>query len=139
MLIDTIYPIGYVYMTTNSAFDPNTYEYFENSVWSAVNDSAANISVTSVQNEYVGENNVTLTIDQMLAHNHSGTGVFTKPGNSTGKYNDTTITSVWNKIDTVAGTANYGLGTTTFYSSGDNAAHNNMQPYYQVYKWIRTE
>lgn len=138
-IIDSIYPVGYVYMTTDSAFDPNTYSPFDNTVWSSVNDSAANISVTASPGSYVGENFVTLTTAQMQSHNHTGNGVFTKPGNSVGTYGNTTINSIWNRINTVAGTSDYGYGKTTFYSSGGNQPHNNMQPYYQIYKWIRTE
>lgn len=126
-------------MTTNSAFDPNSYSPFNGTVWSSVNDSAANISVTSAPGTYVGENTVILTVNQMQSHNHSGYCVSTKPGNSTGNYGNTTITRIWNRLDTQAGKANYGYGNTTCFASGDNQAHNNMQPYYQIYKWIRTE
>lgn len=137
--LNNIYPVGYIYLTTNSAFDPNTAFLFSAGTWSSVNDSAANISTTGTPGNYVGQNTVTLTLSQMQSHNHTGELVATKPGNSTGNYSNTTITSIWNKINTRAGTADYGLGTTTFYSSGGGGAHNNMQPYYQVYKWFRVE
>jgi microcystin-dependent protein len=137
-LIDSIYPVGYVYMTISANFNPNTYSAFGNTTWSAVNDSAANISTTGTAGGYVGSNTVTLTTSQMHSHNHGGSGMFAKPGNSTGAQGNTTIRKVYNHIDTTAGTANYGVGTTTFWTSGGGGAHNNMQPYYQVYKWIRT-
>jgi microcystin-dependent protein len=146
-LIDTIYPVGYIYETTNADFDPNNYPYFSSVYWSAINDCAANISTTSTAaaGTYIGSNDVILTTSQMQSHNHTGTLVAAKPGNSTGNYGNTTITQIWNNIHvTTAGSLGadsriYGPGTTTFWSSGSNGSHNNMQPYKMVYKWERIE
>lgn len=135
--IDNIYPVGYIYETTDSAFNPSASKAFSACEWSALNDAAANMANTTY-GSYVGANAVTLTTTQMQGHNHTGTIASTKPGNSTGTYLNTKITRIWNRLDTVAGTTSYGQGTTTFSSLGGGSAHNNMQPYYVVYKWLRT-
>lgn len=138
MNIDTFYPVGSIYMSTDSAFDPNEYNPFTGSVWSALNDSAANISTTGSTSGYVGANSVTLTTAMMSQHNHTGSLVVAKVGSATGNYGDTTMTAKWNWIQ-VAATKVYGYGTTTLASTGGGGAHNNMQPYRQVYKWVRIE
>lgn len=138
MNIDTFYPVGSIYMCTDSAFNPNEYGPFSGSVWSALNDSAANISTTGTASGYVGANSVSLTTAMMQSHNHTGSLVVAKPGTATGTYGNTTMTSRWNWIR-VASTKVYGYGTTTLASTGGGEAHNNMQPYRQVYKWYRVE
>lgn len=143
--LDSIYPVGYIYETTDSNFDANSAPGFSSGTWTLMDDAAANVSTTASANlgNYVGANTVTLTTAQMTSHNHGGTIVAGKAGNSTGTQQDTNITNIWNSITvTTAGSQGqdsriYGPGTTTFVSKGGGQAHNNMQPYKIIYKWKR--
>ena len=77
-----------------------------------------------------GEASHALTVDEMPAHDHSGTISVGPVGDSTHATN----------LRYVAGTFNDPTrnASTSLPSQGGGAAHNNMPPYLAVYAWKRT-
>lgn len=130
-----LYPIGSIYMsiqdTNPSVFFGGTWERIAKGktlVGVDENDSDFNIS-----SKTGGEKTHTLTIDEIPKHNH-GNFYQVKDGTSSpnngGSYggrpmvkgnNASTNTEFWNTADT-----------------GGDQPHNNMQPYYTCYIFVRT-
>lgn len=120
-ILDFIYPVGSIYLTTN-LINPQvtfggTWEQIKDRFLLACGDTYPNGSTG-------GEANHTLTINEMPSHNHAvyrGTD-----GNSffglTGKEPN--------------GNLPYAIYTT---DAGGNLAHNNMPPYLAVYVWKRVQ
>ncbi|MDY5862361.1 phage baseplate protein [Agathobacter sp.] len=123
--IDTIYPLGSIYITTSSTH-PNV--LFPNTFWLPIYDrfllgGGNNYEVGSTG----GEATHALTTSEMPAHNHSiyypNSG---GPGDSNICYPaDSNIKNTW--YAEMCKTSN----------DGDGVAHNNMPPYLAVYVWKR--
>ena len=124
-LLDLFYPIGTIYESTNSNFNPNT---AWGGTWSKIEGrfllgSSQSYSIGSTG----GESEHTLTIDEMPKHRHSVTYI-TDDQSSTGS-------STFLVSETIqrAGSGTY----QTAYAGGDGS-HNNMPPYQVVNIWKRT-
>ena len=126
-----IYPIGSIYISTNSA-NPSTYL---GGTWEAfatgrtlVGIDANDTSFDTVE-EVGGEKTHTLTTTEMPSHNHTQPyrifvgGAKETNGLTTGSaFSDTGVGRVSSAIN----------------SAGGSQAHNNLQPYIVVYMWKRT-
>lgn len=118
-IFDAIYPVGTIYLAYNHT-DPGTlfggtWERIQNTfLWATT--SGGTIGLTG------GEQEVTLTVDQIPSHSHGSVYSQHAPG---------TKGQAWY---TTAGTSlAYGAVAT-----GGGQAHNNMPPYIQVSIWRRT-
>lgn len=158
-LIDLFYPVGTVYETTDSSFDPNA---VWGGTWSKIEGRMLlGSSSDHAINSTGGEENVTLTTSQVPSHTHSRgtmdiTGSFI-PAHSNGVcfletispfgafYTANTVNNcgVVSVTGTVTGTNDIQFkasrswtGSTS--SVGGDGAHNNMPPYYTVNIWRRT-
>ena len=147
-IISAIYPVGSVYI---SITDTNPSILFGTGTWEQVQDCfllAAGNKYTA--GETGGEETVTLTIDQIPSHNHSGTtSANGGHAHQIGTDKDTTYVvsgQCWSVHNTSSGAA-YMNGTTSWVSNhnhsvtinntGGNVSHNNMPPYLAVYMWKR--
>lgn len=136
-VLDTFYPVGSFYETSDSTFDPNV-------TWGGtwVLETAGLVHVSAGTGYTIGdtggEASHTLTTDEMPSHEghlYNNTGSVTGSGNASGKY----LSSMnsygssprgWRDI----GNEYFPMG----YSRGSGTAHNNMQPYIIVNRWHRT-
>lgn len=123
-ILDFIYPVGSIYLTTN-LINPQvtfggTWEQIKDRFLLACGDAYLNGSIG-------GETNHTLTINEMPSHNHATI--------ANGKYDDTNF-SVAGGYMLVAGFARHNSSCVTS-TVGGNLAHNNMPPYLAVYVWKR--
>ena len=125
-ILDMIYPIGSIYISTNSA-NPST--YLTGTSWEAfatgktlVGIDANDTSFDTVE-ETGGEKEHTLTVDEIPSHNHT--------------YSNSVVTGNF-KWWGAAGT-NYGdtHSSTNTGDTGGGQAHNNLQPYIVLYMWKR--
>lgn len=144
-VINSIYPIGSIYITTSSV---NPAKTFGVGSWSQITGRF----LLSASNTYLagnsgGEATHTLTVNEMPKHTHNGAI------EEAGAHTHTAITSgsSSNKPSSSSGTSSYisrlSSGTTneagkhthtvTLAETGADVAHNNMPPYYVVYMWQR--
>lgn len=129
-LIDTIYPVGSIYMSVNSISPATLF----GGTWEQiaqgrtligvgrgydVNGNAWESAVGTMGGEYFH----TLTVDEMPSHTHSNLIV------SAGK-------NPWGMVVQNSGNAGF-VGEYTS-SVGGSQPHNNMPPYLAVYMWKRT-
>jgi hypothetical protein len=128
-IINTIYPVGHILMTENSA-NPNT--YLGMGTWVAYGQGKVPVGVDSSQTEFNaigqtgGEKQHILTVAEMPNHTHG----YSYPSN----------TIVGREGGMVAEDTAKGTSYTTLQTSaiGGNTAHNNLQPYIVCYMWKRT-
>ena len=127
-LIDRIYPVGSIYISTSSTFNPQT---TWGGTWRKTADGRCLIGANSAYplGSTGGEEKHTLTIDEMPAHNHYSSRV---NWYNTLQTNGISVNIVAKSNLKVDGPDNY-----TDYAGGSKA-HNNMQPYLAVYIWERT-
>lgn len=118
-IIDLVYPVGSIYLAYNHT-NPGT--LFPGTTWARIygafpwfTDANGQIGLTG------GERTVTLTENQIPAHDHGGT--YTNAG--------TARTHAW----LASGGSAMGYDTV---SAGGGEAHNNMPPYIQIAAWRRT-
>lgn len=139
-LVDLIYPVGSIYLSTNSvspetflggewnpiqgrfllgvgANEENTTDYWGSTAYNQVNCPAG---------EMGGEAWHTLTVNEMPSHTHNITR-YTASGSSTGNALDTAV-NVKRTNDAAYGAL----------AAGGGQKHNNMPPYLAVYMWERT-
>ena len=122
-LIDKIYPVGSVYMSTNNV-SPAT---FIGGTWTQIKDTfLLSAGDTYTAGDTGGEATHTLTKDEMPSHTHSVTPYAGTNGSAS-------------NADVYT---NGGAGAPVYRgvsgSSGGDQAHNNMPPYLVVYMWERT-
>ena len=119
-----LYPIGSIYMsiqdTNPSVFFGGTWERIaKGKTLVGVDESDTDFNTSSKTG---GEKEHTLTVNEMPKHSHNGKPNLT---NQTGNYNGT-----------------YGFHVNGSYAetttSGGDQPHNNMQPYYTCYIFVRT-
>lgn len=119
-LLDIVYPVGSVYMSTNST-SPAT---LVGGTWTQVKDMfLLGAGSSYAAGDTGGEVEHTLTINEMPSHSHQLKNVW---HNVSGKWYTPNTGAVWLN-DVWDNTA----------STGGDAAHNNMPPYYTVYIWYR--
>jgi hypothetical protein len=117
-IFDAIYPVGSIYFAYNHT-NPGT---LFGGTWTRMTDGFLWASrATDTIGQTGGEKTVTLTEDQIPAHNHGGT--YTNAG--------TARTHAW----LASGGSAMGYDTV---EAGGGKAHNNMPPYIQVSVWRRT-
>lgn len=138
-LLDYIWPVGSIYQTTDTAFDPNT-------AWGGTWERIKDRFLLAAGGTYAagatgGESTHTLTEGEMPAHSHVP--------NTDGEYFVTTEESSanntrvaysssgnrWVDGQTSQSHFHHRTGTNTV---GSGAAHNNMPPYVAVNVWKRT-
>ena len=137
--LDFIWPVGSIYQTTDTAFDPNaawggTWERIKDTFLLAAGDTYS-AGATG------GESSHTLTTSEMPAHSHvpntSGEYFVTTEDNGA---NNTRVAysstgNRWVDGQTSQSHFHHRTGTDTV---GSGAAHNNMPPYVAVNVWKRT-
>lgn len=125
LMLDTIYPVGCYFETSDTSFDPNT-------AWGGTwaEDTAGRVLVAQDSGTFAtigaegGEETHKLTIAEMPSHRHT-----TTTAGSRGKAQAQTSGSsgyAWN-----ADGGNSGF-------TGGDGAHNNLQPYKVIKRWHRT-
>ena len=126
MIIDLIYPIGSIYMTVS---DTNPFETIKFGVWEKIENrfllASSNIHMNG---ETGGEENHTLTINEMPKHSHKM------------KYDSIGWTAIRQSSGT-NGILEYNKssydGQYSTEEVGNGNAHNNMPPYLVVNMWKR--
>lgn len=127
----TIYPIGSIYISTNSKFNPNT-NWGGTWVKTAEGRCLIGANDTYPLGSTGGEAEHTLTINEIPSHSHAIYGADSRSGSIT---LDKATFSYLDKGQTTTYTSGI-LGTEL---TGDGRPHNNMQPYLAVYIWERTK
>lgn len=128
--IDIIYPIGCIFQTTESSFDPNitfggTWSRIKGKFLVGVNEDETEFDTVDKTG---GEKSHTLTVNEIPSHGHSYAVNIQHGDGAT-----TTSESLTSGL-TVGGRRRY---TDHTYGSGGGASHNNLPPYYAVYIWKR--
>jgi len=120
----TIYPVGSVYVSVNSSFNPNN---SFGGTWVRIQDRFLLASGSTYTNGNTGgEATHTLTIDEMPSHKHNiNIGVALSLGTNQGLVSGHSPSAVDNVTRDTA-------------SVGDGQPHNNMPPYLVVMVWKRT-
>lgn len=153
-LVDILYPVGHIYMSTNSA-NPGT--LFPGTTWEAYAQGRVLIGAgtgtdsrsekkTFAAGSTGGEYNHQLTVGEMPSHTHNASTNSSGNHSHTLNYgyddNDAQQTSVDNCWDTQkqistseAGTHSH---TVLIENTGNNSPHSNMQPYVVCYVFKRT-
>lgn len=128
LLIDTIYPVGSIYMSTNNV-SPQT---FFGGTWERIQDRfllAAGSTYTAGGTG--GSATHTLTVNEMPSHYH-----VLRVATTTTTASD----AAWRANGVKAYSSNQVESPTdNIKEMGGNAAHNNMPPYLAVYMWKRTK
>lgn len=121
---ETIYPVGSVYVSVNSSFNPNT---AFGGTWVRIQDRFLLASGSTYTNGNTGgEATHTLTVDEMPSHNHNvNIGVALSLDTHQGLVAGHAPSAVDNVSRNTA-------------STGGGQAHNNMPPYLVVMVWKRT-
>ena len=128
-VLDYVYPVGSIYLSMSSALP----EILFGGTWVQLKD----VFLLGAGDVYAagdtgGEEEVTLTVEQMPAHTHDGIryygndGAISLNGGSSGY-----------QLEWVNGTG-YGQSDIITAEAGGGTAHNNMPPYAVVYVWQRT-
>lgn len=135
-LIDRIYPVGSIYISTSSTFNPQN---VWGGTWRKTADGRCLIGANDTYplGSTGGEAAHYLTGNEMPPHGHSAGKVYNFKLDNTGiaksaidKYGEQFL-----HIDQTSSTA-----SNIFHANaeGGGASHNNMQPYLAVYIWERT-
>lgn len=128
----TIYPIGSIYISTTSTFNPNT-------AWGGTwEKTAEGRCLIGASTDYPlgstgGEGSHTLTENELPLIEGRALGVSTYGSASSGHFN----IKKENPCALNAGTGSNDLSE-VYFGFGGNLPHNNMQPYLAVYMWKRT-
>lgn len=122
--VNLIYPVGSIYMSVNSKNPGEIY----GGTWQRIAKGRAIVGVDeadsdfSTANKTGGEKEHTLTIDEMPKHAHKSDGKYTKYGDGSA------VTTI----------LNWGDGTASVQNTGGDQPHNNLQPYFTCYIFVRT-
>lgn len=138
-LIDRIYPVGSIYISTSPTFNPQN-------VWGGTwKNTADGRCLIGANDTYPlgstgGEAAHYLTGNEMPPHGHSAGKVYNYKLSNYGLKAD-----AWDKngeqvlyIDQTSATSSQPSNILSTNSEGGGASHNNMQPYLAVYIWERT-
>lgn len=126
----TIYPVGSIYISTNSNFNPNT---TWGGTWIKTAEGRCLIGANDTYplGSTGGESTHTLTTEELPQHSHGIYGADSRSGNVTLPQPRFTYKDTGQTTSYVSGI----MGTEL---TGNNNPHNNMQPYLAVYMWKRT-
>lgn len=139
-LIDRIYPVGSIYISTSASFNPQT-------TWGGTWVKTAKGRCLIGANDYNyplgatgGEERHYLSGNEMPPHGHTAGKVYNYKLSNYGIKAD-----AWDKngdqvlyIDQTSVTSSQSSNILSTNSTGGGASHNNMQPYLAVYIWERT-
>ena len=135
LLVNLIYPVGCYFETSDSDFNPNT---AWGGTWELDHSGTVLVSKSNVSgskfnddiNTIVGEEEHTLTIDEMPSHNHDFRA---NNSNTSGTLSYPHFTGGYN-------TQNKGsdFGIYPILAAGGSQSHNNIQPSKICYRWHRT-
>ncbi|CCY79434.1 putative truncated prophage LambdaSa1 minor structural protein [Mycoplasma sp. CAG:877] len=123
--VDLLYPVGSIYLSIKSK---NPGEVF-GGVWERIAKGRAIVGVDeadsdfSAANKTGGEKEHTLTIDEMPKHSHK----IKVSGSTTGGY-----------VGTLRNNASDGPASGFIEDEGGGQPHNNVQPYFTCYIFVRT-
>ena len=133
-LIDRIYPVGSIYISTSPSFNPQT---VWGGIWKKTADGRCLIGANSTYplGSTGGEASHCLTIDEIPSHDHnlSDWAMSWKQNGARGEVN----LGVSATAEAWSNNRGY-FKSQTSKATGGGQAHNNMQPYLAVYIWERT-
>ena len=124
-MLETIYPVGSIYINAGVATNPGTLLGF--GTWSAFGTGRTIVGVDSSDTDFDavretgGAKTHTLTVSELPAHTHTVTMSTSDSDNDQLSEGNT------------SGTSQHETSST-----GGGAAHNNLQPYITAYMWRRT-
>jgi len=124
-MLETIYPVGSIYINAGVATNPGTLLGF--GTWTAFGTGRTIVGVDSSDTDFDtvretgGAKTHQLTISELPAHTHN-----------------VTMSTSDSDNDFLSEGNNTGTSTFTTSSTGGDQAHNNLQPYIVVYMWKRT-
>ena len=122
--LQSLYPVGSIYMNATSSTNPATLIGF--GTWVAFGAGRVPVGIDSTDTDFDtveetgGAKTHTLTVDEIPAHTHS------VPNSGSQNNSFDSGTTVGNDVTGTSG------------STGGGQAHNNLQPYIVVYMWKRT-
>lgn len=136
--LETNHPVG---TTWESIYPVNPADILGGGTWKQLKDvtivaAGDKFKVSDLDtNQDGGEVEHTLTVDEMPAHNHKENDWLTSSANSFSGMaaQMSTVKNAYNVLTPINFTGARYTGNT-----GGGTAHNNMQPYKVLYKWIRT-
>ena len=126
-MLETIYPVGSIYINAGVATNPGTLLGF--GTWTAFGTGRTIVGVDSSDTDFDtvretgGSKTHTLTVDELPSHTHSIT-VFNESGGPDG--------------DVGGDSSSTSLGTVNTAATGGGSAHTIVQPYITAYMWRRT-
>ena len=125
------YPVGSVYETMDSSFDPNekwggTWERIKGRVLVGVDENDSDFNTAEKTG---GEKTHTLVVSELPQHTHAN---YAKRTNIT--INNSGNTHVTCHSSNSGATVGHNIGST-----GEGVAHNNLQPYITCYIWKRVK
>ena len=128
-LIDRIYPVGSIYISTSPTFNPQT---VWGGTWKKTADGRCLIGANDTYplGSTGGEATHTLIHEEMPRHSHGIYGVDSRSGANT-------LTQARFSYKDQGQTTSYISGIMGTELTGSGKAHNNMQPYLAVYIWER--
>ena len=124
-MLETIYPVGSIYINAGVATNPGTLLGF--GTWTAFGTGRTIVGVDSSDTDFDtvretgGAKTHQLTISELPAHTHN-----------------VTMSTSDSDNDFLSEGNNTGTSTFTTSSTGGDQAHNNLQPYITAYMWRRT-
>ena len=124
-MLETIYPVGSIYINAGVATNPGTLLGF--GTWTAFGTGRTIVGVDSSDTDFDtvretgGAKTHQLTISELPAHTHN-----------------VTMSTSDSDNDFLSEGNNTGTSTFTTTSTGGDQAHNNLQPYITAYMWRRT-
>ena len=133
-IVDLIYPVGSLYMSTNAASPATLF----GGTWKQLEDRfLLGAGSTYTAGDTGGEATVTLTTNEIPSHRHMSNYYY--PGGDQQFYTDTGsgLSGSGNKYIYIGGNVGF-HGAQSHSSVGGGQAHNNMPPYLVVYMWERT-
>ena len=147
IMLETIYPVGSYYETSNTEFNPNGVFL---GVW--VLETEGQVHVSSGENYVVsgaltnvtdgGEATVELQVENLPAHTHNPNvdgELFVTSADAEANNTRVAYSSDGNRwVDGQTSTSHFRHRSTSG-SAGSGTAHENMQPYIVVNRWHRTE
>lgn len=135
LLVDLIYPIGCYFETSDSEFDPNatwggTWELDQSGTVLVSKSDASGSKFNASVGTTIGEEDHTLTIDEMPSHIHDFRA---NNSNTSGTISYPHFTGGYATQNTGSS-----LGIYPVLSAGENQPHNNVQPSKIINRWHRT-
>lgn len=122
--VDLLYPVGSIYLSIKSK---NPSEIF-GGVWERIAKGRTLVGVDENDTDFSssekigGEKEHALTIDEMPKHAHKSDGKYTNYGSGSA------VTTL----------LNWGEGNASVQNTGGDEPHNNLQPYFTCYIFVRT-